>query len=51
VLTRTVTGWISAYRSDLEADLADLHGPLVSLQSMLVLSPTSDEPAPREPLA
>jgi energy-coupling factor transporter ATP-binding protein EcfA2 len=51
VLTRTVTGWISAYRSDLEADLADLHGPLVSLQSMLVLSPTSDVPAPREPLA
>jgi energy-coupling factor transporter ATP-binding protein EcfA2 len=51
LLTRTVTDWISAYRSDLEADLADLHGPLVALQSTLVLSPTSDEPAPGEPLA
>jgi hypothetical protein len=50
VLTRTVSGWISTYRSDLEADLADLHGPLVSLQSMLVLSPTPNEPTPREPL-
>jgi hypothetical protein len=50
VLTRTVTGWISAYRSDLEADLADLRGPLVALQSMLVVSPTPDEPTPRRGL-
>jgi energy-coupling factor transporter ATP-binding protein EcfA2 len=50
VLTRTVTGWIGAYRSDLEADLADLRGPLVALQSTLVVSPTPDEPTPREPL-
>ena len=49
VLTRTVTGWISTYRSDLEADLADLRGPLVALQSTLVLSPTPDEPTPDEP--
>jgi energy-coupling factor transporter ATP-binding protein EcfA2 len=48
VLNRTVTDWISAYRSDLEADLADLRRPLVSLQSTLVLSPTPDEPTPRE---
>ncbi len=47
VLTRTVTGWISAYRSDLEADLADLRAPLVVLQSALVVSPAPDEPAPR----
>ena len=46
VLTRTVTGWLSAYRSDLEADLADLHAPLAALQSTLVVSPASDEPAP-----
>jgi hypothetical protein len=50
VLTRTVTNWITAYRSDLEADLADLRGPLVALQSTLVPSPTSDEAVPREPL-
>jgi energy-coupling factor transporter ATP-binding protein EcfA2 len=50
VLTRTVTGWISAYRSDLEADLADLRAPLAALQSMLVISPTADEPTPRRVL-
>ena len=47
VLTHTVTRWISAYRSDLEADLADLRAPLVALQSALVVSPVPDEPAPR----
>jgi hypothetical protein len=46
VLTRTVTGWISTYRSDLEADLADLRAPLVALQATLVVSPAADEPAP-----
>jgi energy-coupling factor transporter ATP-binding protein EcfA2 len=51
VLTRTVTAWISAYRSDLEADLADLRGPLAVPQSALALGPTPDEPAPHEPLA
>jgi hypothetical protein len=50
VLTRTVTGWISAYRSDLEADLADLRGPLAELQSILALSPAPDGAMPREPL-
>jgi energy-coupling factor transporter ATP-binding protein EcfA2 len=50
VLTRTVSAWISAYRSDLEADLADLRGSLAALQSTLVLSPIPDEPTPREPL-
>jgi energy-coupling factor transporter ATP-binding protein EcfA2 len=45
VLTRTVTGWISAYRSDLEADLADLRAPLVALQSALVVNPIPDETA------
>ena len=50
VLNHTVTGWISAYRSDLEADLADLRGPLVALQSTFVLSPTLDGSMPREPL-
>jgi len=46
VLTRTVTGWVSAYRSDLEADLADLRAPLVVLRSRLAVNPASDEPAP-----
>jgi hypothetical protein len=50
VLTRTVTGWISAYRSDLETDLADLRAPLATLQSVLVVSPTPDEPTPRQAL-
>jgi hypothetical protein len=50
VLTRTVTDWISAYRSDLEADLADLRGPLAELQSTLTLSPAPDGSIPREPL-
>jgi energy-coupling factor transporter ATP-binding protein EcfA2 len=49
VLTRTVIGWIGAYRSDLEADLADLRAPLTALQSMLVVDSTSDEPTPRGP--
>jgi energy-coupling factor transporter ATP-binding protein EcfA2 len=46
VLTRTVTGWISVYRSDLETDLADLRAPLVALQSTLVASPAPHEPTP-----
>jgi hypothetical protein len=50
VFTRTVTDWISAYHSDLEADLAGLHGPLAELQSTLALGPTPDGSMPREPL-
>jgi energy-coupling factor transporter ATP-binding protein EcfA2 len=50
VLTRTVIGWISAYRSDLEADLADLRAPLAALQSTLVVDSAPDEPTPRGPL-
>jgi energy-coupling factor transporter ATP-binding protein EcfA2 len=50
VLTCTVTDWISAYRSDLEADLADLCGSLAALQSTLALSPTPDGSMPRVPL-
>jgi energy-coupling factor transporter ATP-binding protein EcfA2 len=50
VLTRTVTGWISAYRSDLEADLADLRGPPAELQSTLALGPAPDGSMPRKPL-
>jgi energy-coupling factor transporter ATP-binding protein EcfA2 len=50
VLTCTVTDWISAYRSDLEADLADLRGSLAALQSTLALSPTPDGSMPRVPL-
>jgi hypothetical protein len=33
VLNHTVMGWLSTYRSDLEADLAALRAPLVALQS------------------
>jgi predicted GTPase len=50
VLTRTVIGWISAYRTDLEADLADLRAPLAALQSALVVGPAPDEPPPSGPL-
>lgn len=46
VLTRTVTGWIGAYRTDLEADLADLRAPLAALQSALVVGPAPDELPP-----
>ena len=49
-LTRMMVGWMSAYRTDLEADLADLRAPLAALQSTLVLSPTPDVPTPPEPL-
>jgi energy-coupling factor transporter ATP-binding protein EcfA2 len=45
VLTRTVTGWISAYRSDLEADLEALRAPLAALQSRLSVNPVSEAPA------
>jgi hypothetical protein len=48
VLTGMVIGWIGAYRSDLEADLADLRAPLIALQSILVVDPAPDEPTPRE---
>jgi energy-coupling factor transporter ATP-binding protein EcfA2 len=47
VLTRAVIGWIGAYRSDLEADLADLRAPLTALQSVLVVDSAPDEPTPR----
>lgn len=50
VLTRTVIGWLSAYRTDLKADLADLRAPLAALQSALVVGPTADEPTPGGPL-
>jgi hypothetical protein len=36
--------------SDLEADLADLRGPLAALQSMLALSPPPDGLMLRGPL-
>jgi hypothetical protein len=49
-LTRTVIGWISIYRSDLKADLADLRAPLAALQSALVIGPLPDAPKPRGPL-
>ena len=48
-LTRAVIGWISAYRTELEADLADLRAPLAALQSALVVGPVPDEPPPRGP--
>jgi energy-coupling factor transporter ATP-binding protein EcfA2 len=35
VLTRTMGGWISAYRADLAADLADLHAPLAALEAAM----------------
>jgi energy-coupling factor transporter ATP-binding protein EcfA2 len=50
VLTRTVIGWIGAYRSDLEADLADLRAPLTALQSVLAVDPAPEEPTPGGPL-
>jgi hypothetical protein len=34
-LTRVVAGWVSAYRADLEADLADLRSPLAMLEQTL----------------
>jgi hypothetical protein len=50
VLTRTVTGWMSTYRTDLEADLADLRAPLTALQSTLIVGQTADEPTAGGPL-
>jgi energy-coupling factor transporter ATP-binding protein EcfA2 len=50
VLTRTMTGWISTYRSALEADLTNLYAPLEALQSALAASPTTDEPTLRRAL-
>jgi energy-coupling factor transporter ATP-binding protein EcfA2 len=50
VLTRTVSGWMSAYRVDLEADLTDLRAPLAALQSALMVGPTADELTPGGPL-
>lgn len=44
VLSRAVIGWLSAYRADLEADLADLRAPLAALQSALLPRPMADEP-------
>ena len=35
VLTRTMGGWIRAYRTDLAADLADLHAPLAALEAVM----------------
>jgi hypothetical protein len=51
VLTRTVVGWISTYRADIEADLADLRAPLAALQSALVVGPAPDDQASRRPLS
>jgi hypothetical protein len=36
MMLRTLEGWITVYRSDLEADLADLREPLVALQDAIV---------------
>lgn len=46
VLTRTLLGWINTYRSDLEADLTDLHAPITALQSVLV-SRAAEKPQDR----
>jgi hypothetical protein len=35
VLTQTMGGWISAYRADLEADLAGLHEPIAVLEAAM----------------
>jgi energy-coupling factor transporter ATP-binding protein EcfA2 len=51
VLTRTVVGWISTYRSDIEADLADLRAPLAALQSALAVGPAPDDQASRRLLS
>jgi energy-coupling factor transporter ATP-binding protein EcfA2 len=48
-LTRTVVGWISAYRSDLEADLTSLHTAIAALRSSLVVDPAPDESTYRGP--
>jgi hypothetical protein len=50
VLSRTVINWISAYRGDLEADLANLRAPLAALQSALDVRPAANEPEPQQPL-
>ena len=50
VLNRTVIGWVSSYRGDLEADLADLRAPLAALQSALIVDPAPHEPTPPRPL-
>ena len=50
VLTRTITGWITTYRSALVADLMNLHAPLETLQSALAVSPTAGEPTLRRAL-
>jgi hypothetical protein len=50
VLSRTVINWISTYRADLEADLANLRAPLAALQSALDVHPTAHEPEPQQPL-
>jgi GTPase Era involved in 16S rRNA processing len=48
-LTRTVVGWISAYRSDLEADLTSLHTAIAALRSSLIVDPAPDESTYRGP--
>jgi GTP-binding protein EngB required for normal cell division len=50
VLNRTLHDWISAYRSDLEADLSELRAPLAALQSALTVPPTPEESALPFPL-
>jgi energy-coupling factor transporter ATP-binding protein EcfA2 len=50
VLSRTVINWISTYRADLEADLANLRAPLAALQSALDVRPTAHEPEPQQSL-
>jgi hypothetical protein len=46
-----VVGWISTYRSDIEADLADLRAPLAALQSALAVGPAPDDQASRRLLS
>jgi energy-coupling factor transporter ATP-binding protein EcfA2 len=49
VLGRTMINWISTYRTDLEADLANLRAPLAALQSALDVSPAANEPELQQP--
>jgi len=51
VLTHTVMAWISSYRDDLEADLADLRAPLMALPPSLLVDPSQDDPTPPRPLS
>jgi hypothetical protein len=46
VLSQTMGGWISAYRADLEADLADIHEPLAALDAALTAELPQQFPEP-----